>query len=206
MRQLECELRRDEASPSPASSSSSLSPAQQRGELLLNVAHLEADMQTMFDDFVQYTLSKWAVLESFLMLNTLLWHFHGTGMKIEQGAVHKWCQHCLGSLTIHLPQKWSSWAQWDLFWMDSLESLDFSSFVIFYDGPSSFIVIFCHLFELPLVVQYCDVICERPLTYTQSLEEFIYLGLDHLLPHTTFQEHFLRLRYFSSTVSARLKK
>ena len=59
MRQLECDLGRDEASPSPASSSSSLSPAQHRGELLLNVAHLEADMQTMFDDFVQYDLSEW---------------------------------------------------------------------------------------------------------------------------------------------------
>ena len=54
MRQLECDLRREqEASPSPVSSSSSLSPAEQRGELLLNVANLEADMQTVFDDVVQ---------------------------------------------------------------------------------------------------------------------------------------------------------
>ena len=61
MRQLECDLRQEhEASPSPVSSSSSLSPAEQRGELLLNVANLEADMQTVFDDVVQYTLSsKW---------------------------------------------------------------------------------------------------------------------------------------------------
>ena len=37
--------------------------------------------------------------------------------------------HCLfnQSSTIHLPQKWLSWAQWDLFWMDSLVSLEFSS-------------------------------------------------------------------------------
>ena len=47
--------------------------------------------------------------------------------------------------------------------MDSLESLAFSSFIIFSDDPWSLLVSFCQLFKLPLVVQCCDVICERPL-------------------------------------------
>ena len=48
--------------------------------------------------------------------------------------------------------------------MDSLESLDFSKFIIFSDDPWSLLVSFCQLSKLPLVVQYCDVICEWPLT------------------------------------------
>ena len=52
--------------------------------------------------------------------------------------------------------------------MDSLKSLDFSSFIIFSDDPSSLLVKFC-LFKLPLVVQCCDVICEWPLIVAQSL-------------------------------------
>ena len=48
--------------------------------------------------------------------------------------------------------------------MDSLESLDFSSFIIFFDDPWSLLVSFCQLFKLPLVVHCCDVICEWPLT------------------------------------------
>ena len=47
--------------------------------------------------------------------------------------------------------------------MDSLKLLDFSSFIIFSDDPWSLLVSFCQLFKLPLVVQYCDVICEWPL-------------------------------------------
>ena len=47
--------------------------------------------------------------------------------------------------------------------MDSLESLDFSSFIIFPDDPWSLLVSFCQLFKLPLVVQCCNVICEWPL-------------------------------------------
>ena len=50
-----------------------------------------------------------------------------------------------------------------LFWMDSLKSLDFSSFIIFSDDPWSLLVSFCQLFKLPLVVQCCNVICEWPL-------------------------------------------
>ena len=48
--------------------------------------------------------------------------------------------------------------------MDSLESLDFSSFIIFSDDPWSLLVSFRQLFRLPLVVQCCNVICEWPLT------------------------------------------
>ena len=48
-------------------------------------------------------------------------------------------------------------------WMDSLKSLDFSSFIIFSDDPWSLLVSFRQLFKLPLVVQCCDVICEWPL-------------------------------------------
>ena len=48
--------------------------------------------------------------------------------------------------------------------MDSLETLDFSSFIIFSDDPWSLLVSFCQLFKLPLVVQCCNVICEWPLT------------------------------------------
>ena len=47
--------------------------------------------------------------------------------------------------------------------MDSLEFLDFSSFVIFSDDPWSLLVSFRQLFKLPLVVQCCNVICEWPL-------------------------------------------
>ena len=47
--------------------------------------------------------------------------------------------------------------------MDSLESLDISSFIIFSDDPWSLIISFCQLFKLPLVVQCCNVICEWPL-------------------------------------------
>ena len=53
--------------------------------------------------------------------------------------------------------------QCGLFWMDSLESLDFSSFIIFSDDPWSLLVSFRQLFKLPLVIQCCDVICEWPL-------------------------------------------
>ena len=54
--------------------------------------------------------------------------------------------------------------------MDSLESFDFSLFIIFSDDPKSLLVIFHHLFELPLVVQCCDVICERRLMYDVCLQ------------------------------------
>ena len=47
--------------------------------------------------------------------------------------------------------------------MDPLESMDFSSFIIFSDDPWSLLVSFCQLFKLPLVVQCCNVICEWPL-------------------------------------------
>ena len=47
--------------------------------------------------------------------------------------------------------------------MDSLELLDFSSFIIFSDDPWSLLISFRQLFKLPLVVQCCDVICEWPL-------------------------------------------
>ena len=47
--------------------------------------------------------------------------------------------------------------------MDSLKSLDFSSFIIFSDDHWSLLVRFRQLFKLPLVVQCCDVICEWPL-------------------------------------------
>ena len=47
--------------------------------------------------------------------------------------------------------------------MDSLKSLDFSSFIIFSDDPWSLLISFCQLFKLPLVVQCCNVICEWPL-------------------------------------------
>ena len=52
--------------------------------------------------------------------------------------------------------------------MDSLESLDFSSFIIFSDDsddPWSLLVSFRQLFKLPMVVQCCNVICEWPLTH-----------------------------------------
>ena len=48
--------------------------------------------------------------------------------------------------------------------MDSLESLDVSSFIIFPDDPWSLLVSFRQLFKLPLVVQCCNVICEWPLS------------------------------------------
>ena len=48
--------------------------------------------------------------------------------------------------------------------MDPLKSLDFSSFIIFFDDPWSLLVSFCQLFKLPLVVQCCNVICEWPLS------------------------------------------
>ena len=47
--------------------------------------------------------------------------------------------------------------------MDSLELLDFSSFIIFSDDPWSLLVSFRQLFKFPLVVQCCNVICEWPL-------------------------------------------
>ena len=52
--------------------------------------------------------------------------------------------------------------------MDPLESLEFSSFIIFSDDPWSLLVSFCQLFKLPLVVQCCDVICEWPLSTISS--------------------------------------
>ena len=57
---------------------------------------------------------------------------------------------------------------WGLFWMDSLELLDFSSFIIFSGDPWSLLVSFCQLFKLPLVVQCCDVICEWPLSLSPT--------------------------------------
>ena len=48
--------------------------------------------------------------------------------------------------------------------MDSLELLDFSSFIIFPADPWSLLVSFRQIFKLPLVVQCCNVICEWPLT------------------------------------------
>ena len=48
--------------------------------------------------------------------------------------------------------------------MNSLEHLDFSSFIIFPDDPWSLLVSFRQLFKLLLVVQCCNVICEWPLT------------------------------------------
>ena len=62
--------------------------------------------------------------------------------------------------------------------MDSLKSLDFSSFIIFSDYPWSLFVSFCQLFKLPLVVQCCDFICEWPLT----LLGFAYICLTLLIP------------------------
>ena len=58
------------------------------------------------------------------------------------------------------------------FWMDYLESFDFSEFIIFSDDPKYLIVIFCHLFELQLVLQCCDTICEQPLSVANFDEEF----------------------------------
>ena len=52
--------------------------------------------------------------------------------------------------------------------MDSLKSLNFSSFIIFSDYPWSLLVSFGQLFKLPLVVQCCNVICEWPLTAVLS--------------------------------------
>ena len=60
--------------------------------------------------------------------------------------------------------------------MDSLESLDFSSFIIFSDDsddPWSLLVSFRQLFKLPLVVQCCDVICEWPLIGHLNIFEFL---------------------------------
>ena len=54
--------------------------------------------------------------------------------------------------------------------MDSLESLDFSTFIIFSDDPWSLLVSFRQLFKLPLVVQCCDVICEWPLSGMLGLD------------------------------------
>ena len=53
--------------------------------------------------------------------------------------------------------------------MDSLELLDFSSFIIFSYDPWSLLVSFRQLFKLPLVVQCCDVICEWPLTVKSEI-------------------------------------
>ena len=55
--------------------------------------------------------------------------------------------------------------------MDSLKSLDFSSFIIFSDDHWSLLVSFCQLFKLPLVVQCCDVICEWPLIMNSLFRE-----------------------------------
>ena len=52
-----------------------------------------------------------------------------------------------------------------LFWMDSLKFWDFSSFIIFSDDPWSLLISFRQLFNLPLVVQCCYVICEWPLSF-----------------------------------------
>ena len=68
--------------------------------------------------------------------------------------------------------------------MDSLESLDFSSFIIVSDDPWSLLVSFCQLFKLPLVVQSCNVICEWPL---KAKEKF------------RTEYHF---RYFVSSINA----
>ena len=68
--------------------------------------------------------------------------------------------------------------------MDSLKSLDFSSFIIFPDDPWSLLVSFCQLFKLPLVVQCCNVICEWPLKYHFSEEasfHFLYLQISTYL-------------------------
>ena len=51
------------------------------------------------------------------------------------------------------------------FCMDSLESLDFPSIIIFSDDFYSLLTIFHHLFELRLVVQYCDDICGRSILH-----------------------------------------
>ena len=57
-------------------------------------------------------------------------------------------------------------------WIDSLKLLDFSSFIIFSDDPWSLLVSFSQLFKLPLVVQFCDIICEWPLKETAILAAF----------------------------------
>ena len=54
--------------------------------------------------------------------------------------------------------------------MDSHESLDFSSSIIFSDDPWSLLDSFHQLFKLPLVVQCCNVICEWPLTRDHNCE------------------------------------
>ena len=51
------------------------------------------------------------------------------------------------------------------FCMDSLELLDFPSIIIFSDDFYSLLTIFRHLFELRLVVQYCDDICGRSILH-----------------------------------------
>ena len=61
--------------------------------------------------------------------------------------------------------------------MDSLELLDFSSFIIFSDDPWSLLVSFCQLFKLSLVVQCCNVICEWPLCDVQALDA----GVGHIV-------------------------
>ena len=67
--------------------------------------------------------------------------------------------------------------------MDSLKLLDFSSFIIFSDDPWSLLVSFCHLFKLPLVVQWCNVICEWPLMFkrvVKRVHHFSTLSFKHL--------------------------
>ena len=66
--------------------------------------------------------------------------------------------------------------------MGSLESVDFSSFIIFSDDPWSLLVSFCQLFKLPLVVQCCNVICEWPLIINQSSEPDVRLHYYVLYP------------------------
>ena len=55
--------------------------------------------------------------------------------------------------------------------MDSLKSLDFSSFIIFSDDPWSFLVSFRQLFKLPLVVLFnvATSFVNGPLLYLDLL-------------------------------------
>ena len=70
--------------------------------------------------------------------------------------------------------------------MDSLESLDFSSFIIFSDDPWSLLVSFRQLFKLQLVVQCCDVICDDPYMplLTQSIIHSIHPSIVNSAAYT----------------------
>ena len=73
--------------------------------------------------------------------------------------------------------------------MDSLETLDFSSFIIFSDDPWSLLVSFRQLFKFPLVVQCCNVICEWPLINLIWIGFFVYIWYSygiHLDVHISF--------------------